>query len=410
MKPNPFFSGFVCGVALTLAAVIALTVYHKPGPVIAAVPLAAAAPPPPPILSSPERGSKQAPVTLFDYSDFHCPYCRKAMPVIEKIIQNYPGKVRVIFKHSPLAETPGKGSFLTHEASVCAQEQGKFWEFAEAVYALSEPPDEAGVHQVAGRIGLNPHAFEACLKSDRPQKAIRADLEEGRAHGIQGTPTFVINGKQLAGVYPYEKFEQMIEEVLSPGKKIEPPAPAAPPQKAEFTDLAGRPSLGPEKARVTLVEFSDFHCPFCLKLEPTLARILQDYPGKIRRVWRHFPLAMHAGSERTHQASECAHAQGKFWAYHDKLFENFSAIKGEAFLNSLAAQTGLNLKKFKACMQDPVSKNAVQKDIERGRASGVGGTPAVFVNGRLISGAQPYENFKSVVDEELQKAGRPSKK
>jgi protein-disulfide isomerase len=172
-----------------------------------------------------------------------------------------------------------------------------------------------------------------------------------------------------------------------------------------FKDLDGRPSFGPKNAKVTLVEFSDFHCPFCKRVNPTLEQLMKNYQGKIRRIWRQYPLPMHAGADRTAEASECANEQDKFWEYHDKLFEVQGASSfDEASLMSLAEQAGLNKKKFEKCLASGKHKDLIQKEIEAGNQAGVRGTPAVFVNGRLVSGAQPYENFDRIVQSELAKS------
>ncbi len=430
MKPNPFLSGFVCGTALTLATVVAFVTYHKtasaPVPAPTANPLIpatgtlqlAAQVKKPVQTPSPDRGPANAPVTIVDFSDFFCPYCKKAAPTLLQVFNNYPNQVHIIYKNLPLSETPGQGSYLVHQAGVCAHEQGKFWPFHDAVYARADRPDAAVIRQIAAQIGLNSAAFESCLASGRPKKAIDADLKEARDLQVDGTPTFFINGQKSSGALSYQAFVNKIEAILNPGKQppaaapsaAAPVAPPEPPKIVEFNDLAGRPSEGPEKAPVLLVEFSDFHCPFCQRLEPTIQQVMTQYQGKVRKVWRHFPLQMHAGSDRTHQASECANQQGKFWPYHQKLFQNLNVTKDDALLISLAEQTGLKMKDFKKCLDSQEPKDIVQKDIQKGIESGVTGTPAVFVNGRIMKGAQPFASFQRVIDEELQKTAQPAKK
>ncbi len=398
MKPSPWFSGFVGGAALALAAMTVLIQYGKP---LKDVPpqasgsanISGAS------LPAPSRGPEKAPVVIMDFSDFQCPFCKRVHPTVKKILEKYPDKVRFIFKHFPLSETPGQGSFLVHEASVCAHEQGKFWEFFDGAYDLPRKSDAASLKEFAVKTGLDPAAFSSCLESGRPAKVIQEDLAEGQAYGVQGTPTFLINGEELAGAYPYEKFEEMIEGALNPRARqaAAPPPPAAP---VVFSDLQGRPSQGPENAKVTLVEFSDFHCPFCSQLESTLNEVLKGYEGKVRRVWRHYPLAMHPGSERTHQASECAHEQGKFWEYHDRLFLSGGPRTDEGYI-SAAQQLGLDMPKFQACLNGSASLETVRRDVSRGKESGVRGTPAVFINGTLYPGSRPAQNYKQVIDQEL---------
>jgi protein-disulfide isomerase len=331
-------------------------------------------------------------------------------PTLGEIVKNYPGKVRWVFRHYPLSSTPGAGSFLTHEASVCAQEQGKFWEFHDAVFDLPAAPQPSDLDSIVKGIGLDETQYQECLKSGRHQGFLKEESSEGSQRGVQGTPTLFLNDKIIAGAYPYEHFVKVIEEILNPGRAPQaaptpasPPRPPAPKEPVRFDDLEKRPSLGPDNAPVTLVEFSDFHCPFCKKVGPTLERLMENYPKKIRRVWRHYPLALHTGAERTHQASECANEQEKFWEYHKKLFETQGGPRDDAALVKLAGEVKLDKKKFEKCLSSGKYKVLIQEEIAKGNEAGVRGTPAVFVNGRLVSGAQPYENFDQIVKQELAK-------
>ncbi len=172
------------------------------------------------------------------------------------------------------------------------------------------------------------------------------------------------------------------------------------PTNVQFTDLKGRPSVGPENAAITLVEFSDFMCPFCKRVEPTIDQIMKNYAGKVRKVWRHYPLPFHTGSDHISEASECAHEQGKFWEYHGKLFETLGAHDDAALLQ-IADQLKLDHSKFQQCLTSGKYKELVKQDTAKGSEVGVNGTPAIFVNGQLVSGAQPYESFDKIIKEKL---------
>jgi len=355
---------------------------------------------------SPSRGGEAAPVTMTEFADFHCGFCKKVSATLEAVLKSYPEKVRLVFRHHPLSNTPGQGSYLTHEASVCAHEQGKFWEYHDGIFSLSGFPQEADLYTLAGKLGLDEKKFEDCLKNGRGRPPIEKDLQEGVERKIQGTPMIYINQAEVAGAYPLEHFKEVIEGVLNPEQPPKPqpsPQPEAAEKKAPviFKDLKGRPTLGPRDAPVTLVEFSDFHCPFCQRVTPTLEQIMKNFPGKVKRVWRHYPLSFHAGADRTHEASECAHEQGKFWEYHDKLFLAPGQAGDDATRIRLAEEAGLDKKKFEKCLAGGKYKDLIQKEIKAGNEAGVRGTPAIFVNGSLVSGAQPYENFESAVRNEL---------
>ncbi len=159
---------------------------------------------------------------------------------------------------------------------------------------------------------------------------------------------------------------------------------------------------GDFNAPVTLVEFSDFQCPFCGRHEPTLNKILNDYPKQVRLVYKHFPLPFHQYGQKAAEASECADEQGKFWEYHDKLFENQSDFSIDNF-KKWAADLKLNTGQFNSCLDSGKYTNKVQADYQEGAQKGVNGTPATFINGQMISGALPYGSFQQVIDSILKK-------
>ncbi len=357
---------------------------------------------------APAKGSPSAPIKMVEFADFHCHFCRKVAATLEKVVQNYPDKVQLIFRHYPLSPSPGSESFLTHEASACANEQGKFWEFYDEIYKTESSPKPDDLEGLASNVGLDMGKYKECMQSHRYQSAIQNDIAAGKAKGVQGTPTIFVNEETVNGAYPYEYFVDLVNNILTPGKvkptqKPAQPSPAAEgPVQFNNDDLKGRPSIGPDNAPITIVEFSDFHCPFCKRVGPTLEQVMKNYKGKVRRVWRHYPLPMHAGADRTHQASECAHEQGKFWQYHDKIFET-QGPKHDQLLTEISKQVGLDQKKFEKCLSQGKYKNLIQQEIAEGSKVGVRGTPTLFVNGQRLPGAVPYESFDSIIKSELAK-------
>lgn len=163
---------------------------------------------------------------------------------------------------------------------------------------------------------------------------------------------------------------------------------------------ASGPARGPENAKVTIVEFSDFECPFCSRAHDTVEQVMQQYAGKVRLTFRHYPLPFHPNAQKAAEASLCAHDQGKFWEYHDVLFKNQKALE-PAKLKEHAKSVGLDETKFSDCLDKSKYADAVKKDMEAGSEVGVSGTPAFFINGIMISGAQPIEEFKRIIDQEL---------
>ncbi len=162
---------------------------------------------------------------------------------------------------------------------------------------------------------------------------------------------------------------------------------------------AGRPERGPKNASVTIIEFSDYQCPFCQKAEDVVDQVMKTYADKIRLVYRDYPLPFHPNARPASEAAACANAQGKFWEYHAKLFHG-DGLEPEK-LKTYADQVGLDRKKFDDCLEKKPFKAEIDKDVKDGEKAGVNGTPAFFINGRMLSGAQPFEKFKEVIDDEL---------
>jgi protein-disulfide isomerase len=175
----------------------------------------------------------------------------------------------------------------------------------------------------------------------------------------------------------------------------------APPVVRVAVSTEGAPIRGAAAAPVTVVEFSDFQCPFCNRAQATLKQVLERYPGKVKLVYRDFPLdRLHPQARQASEAARCANDQGKFWEYHDVLYAN-TPRAGADDLRRYAQQVGLDVAKFEQCVSSGVHKAAVQRDIDEGGRLGVTGTPAFFVNGRFLEGAQPLEAFVRLIEEEL---------
>lgn len=160
------------------------------------------------------------------------------------------------------------------------------------------------------------------------------------------------------------------------------------------------PSKGPQDAKVTIVEFSDFQCPFCSKARQTMEEVLKKYDGKVRLVFRDFPLDFHDKAQKAAEAGQCAHKQGKFWSMHDWMFDHQNALEVDS-LKQAAKELGLDKDKFAACLDARDTKDIVKKSLDMGQKFNVKGTPAFFVNGRFLSGAQPLSKFAEKIDQIL---------
>jgi protein-disulfide isomerase len=162
------------------------------------------------------------------------------------------------------------------------------------------------------------------------------------------------------------------------------------------------PSEGPASAKVTIVQFAEFQCPYCGKARESIQEVMKNYDGQVRFVFRDFPLSFHDRAIPAAVAANCAAKQEKYWPMHDKIMANQRALTDED-LTRVATEVGLDLNAWNECRKDPTMEAEIRKDMQDGSAAGVTGTPAFFINGVFLSGAQPYDKFKTIIDRELGK-------
>lgn len=162
------------------------------------------------------------------------------------------------------------------------------------------------------------------------------------------------------------------------------------------------PSKGPAGAQVTIVEFSDFQCPYCSRAAKTAEQVLTAFAGKVRLVFRDYPLPFHDKAKKAAEAGHCADEQGKFWEMHNWMFDHQDKLD-VAGLKDGAKSLGIDPTKFDPCLDSGKYAKAVDDSMNEGQKAGVSGTPAFFINGKLLSGAQPFEAFKASIEAELNK-------
>jgi protein-disulfide isomerase len=242
---------------------------------------------------------------------------------------------------------------------------------------------------------------EVMQKLPQPsEEEIRSIYDRAKASGQQLPPLDQVR-PDIARFINQQKSQGAMNdfyEGLKRDANVEMLLPAYVPPKVEVEAVG--PSKGPASAPVTIVEFSDYQCPFCARVEPTIDELMAAYPDKIRVVFRDFPLPNHAQAPKAAEAAHCAGDQGKYWEMHKKLFQNQQALAPDD-LKKHAREVGLDGTKFDQCLDSGAKSSLVQKNLEAGSEAGVSGTPAFFINGRLLSGAQPLSAFKQAVDAEL---------
>ncbi len=383
---------------------------------------------------APHIGVDEPKITLIEFSDFQCPYCSRAKGTVDELLKTYKDSLQVTFRHFPLPfhnnATPAA------IAAAAAAEQGKFWPMYDKLFANQQALGAADLEKYAQEIGLDMAKFKAAIDSPKTKAVVEADKKMGETFGVGGTPSFFINGHSFSGAYPLDSFKTAIDEEL---KKVDAKIAAGTPRAGVYAalvkdglekaaprkeeahpgepkpdevykaDVAGAPIKGAKDALVTIVQFSDFQCPFCSRVEPTVDQVMKEYAGKVRVAWRNLPLPFHNNAKPAAIAAMAANAQGKFWPMHDILFKNQQALSAADF-EKYAKEIGLNMDKFKTALEDKKLVERIEADAAMGGKIGARGTPAFFINGHFLSGAQPFERFKSVIDEELKKADELVKK
>ena len=176
------------------------------------------------------------------------------------------------------------------------------------------------------------------------------------------------------------------------------------PNRRYSVNTEGAPTRGLKSAKVSIVEFSDFQCPFCGRVTPTLQKIEKEYGDRVRIVFKHLPLSIHPKAPAAHAAAEAAHRQGKFWEMHDRIFANQRALEPDIF-EGYAEAIGLDMDRYRVDIASADVKKRIDADMSEARRLGVTGTPGFFLNGRFVSGAQPFERFQTLIDEELDDSG-----
>jgi protein-disulfide isomerase len=369
---------------------------------------------------APGKGApaNKAKVTIVEWSDFQCPFCGKVEPTVTKVLEEYKDSVRVVFKQLPLPFH--NNAHGAAEAALAAKAQGKFWEMHEKMFANQTALDRPNLDKYAQEIGLNVDKFKADMDSGKWKSKVDEEMSQGNKLGARGTPSFFVNGKPLVGAQPYDAFKAKIDaEIANADALIKKGTPvakvydtimkgaqaevgAAAEAKPIKVEAGNGPSVGPKNAPIQIVEFSDFQCPFCSKVVPTVKQIEEKYQGKVHLTFRNFPLPFHNNAGPAAEAAMAAHMQGKFWEMHDKLFGNQQSLDRASF-EKFAGEIGLNVDKFKSDLDSGKAKALVQADMDYAKTLGGMGTPTFFINGRKVEGAQPVDAFSQVIDDELKK-------
>lgn len=275
---------------------------------------------------------------------------------------------------------------------------------------LEEIINERLVAKKAKAENLTPDAYierELKARVKPPTDAeLRALYDQAKASG-QELPPFDVIRPEIVRYVADKKAQDALEEIhgkLREEAKIESLLPALELPRVAV-DSKG-PSFGAENAAVTIVAFSDYECPFCKQAEPAVKQIVEAYPGKVRVVYREFPLPNHRHAQKASEAALCAGDQGKYWQMNEKLFANQHALE-VAQLKEYARAVGLDQAAFDKCLDGSSKAAEIDASIKAGDEAGVSGTPSFFINGRPLSGAASFDRFKEIIDAELASGSKP---
>ncbi|MDH3884489.1 MAG: thioredoxin domain-containing protein, partial [Desulfobacterales bacterium] len=382
----------------------------------------------------PQRGPDDALVTIVELGDFECPFCARVAQTLEQIERRYGDDVRIVWMNLPLPFHKNAKPAATAALEAQAQKGDEgFWAIHDKIFANQSALTADNLEAMAEELGLDPNRLSTALAGDAYAETIARQQSLAEALGARGTPVFFINGRNLRGAQPLTRFTMLIDEELARARalvaqgtpkskvyettiahgitKVQAPAPtAAPaptPSKVYDIPLPKNPrSKGPANAKVVIQEFSDFQCPVCRRVLPTLDRVQKEYGKQVRIVYRDYPLDFHRDAHLAAQAAREVFAQKgnkAFWAYHDVLLANQRALS-RADLERYARQArGIDMKAFRAALDSGKHKAGVDADMRAIAQAGARiGTPAFFINGKLaIQGAYPFETFQAAIDAEL---------
>ncbi len=384
--------------------------------------------------SDPTWGSRTAPVTIVLFADFQCPFCTRLEHTLASIRSTYGPSIRIVWKNNPLPFHPNAKPAAEAAVGVAALGgSGAFWHFHDLAFENQQALSPQAYEQWALESGVDGGAFRAGMAAHTWADKVEWDMALALRLGLNGTPATFVNGILVSGAQPFEKFAPIIDSELTkasalvdsgtPRERVylalaavnfasRPPAPPPSEKKQDDTTtvykvpIGKAPARGKATALVTIIEFADYQCPFCKRVEPTLEQVRAEYGDKVRILWRDDPLPFHQRSEPAAELAREALKEGgnaAFWKAHDALFASQPKL-GDDDLVDVAQTLGLDLVKVHHAIEQHAYRAQIEADADVADDFQATGTPHFFINGRRLVGAQPLERFKSIIDEEIHRA------
>ncbi len=392
-----------------------------------------------PVGSSPSKGPENARVTIVEFADFQCGYCSRSVSVSKQVLNDFPGKVRWVFKNFPMPfhrRAPRAG-----QASIAADREGRFWEYHDMLFANRKKLSDVDLLTYARRTGLNIKKFKEAMDSRIHEKEINADLALGKKLEVRGTPTFYINGRKHVGSFNYRTLKRIVKQELAytqhlierdgtaledlydavtnkktKAKKDEAPAsdkaaqkPQAARQPAKEGTVyqirpGGSPAWGKATAASTVIMFGDYRCKHTARVYWDLKKLSELFSNeRLRVVYKQFPLRRHREVKVAARAALAAHDQGKFWPYHELLLRD-SADLSRRHLLQMARELKLDIDRFTSDLDSERFVARVEADRQLGIRFGTVGTPSLYINGRYVRSVGNREQLRDLITTELQRA------
>ena len=370
-------------------------------------------------VDNPVLGQEDAEVTMEVWCDFQGNYCEKLNEeVLSEIEQDYvdSGDVKIVWRDKPIEaihEWAKDGAI----AMECVYREGgneAFWKIVDRVYmnqdSLSKETVQNEIISYAEDYGIEENNMENCLSENSVSEEIESDLEIAKSHEIRGTPTVFINDQKIVGAQPLSNFTKKIETELNEDQ--EEPAENNNEEDSE-SDYESRsdPVLGQKESPVKITVYEDFQCPFCQQFEQeVMPKIKSNYvdAGQAKIVWKDLPLPQigHEWAEPAAATMECVYRQDNqaFWSVKERIYSNQDVISTDNVQSTIkdwASQEGVSSDTVQSCLENGNPMAEVNGDSQEAEEAGASGTPTIFINDEKIVGAQPYRQFESVIESEL---------
>ena len=388
----------------------------------------------PVLADDPVAGPADALLTIVFFADFECPYSSRAAAALAELRRELGKRVRVVFKHSPLASH--ENAALAAEAAVEARAQGRFWEMHDALFAGFRELDAEKIHEIGAGAGVDREKLAAALRNRSHAARVERDRELASSLGLHGAPHLFLNGRLVRGSRSLDQLLALASPLLDEAEGLQKKSARSPADAGTELPLYDRiiadgarapvylgpgasrtdpdvvsdgkhrvydivvpddaPFLGPRDAAVTVVEFGDYQCGWCRKAYPALQALRERFSGDVRVVFMHFPIAGHEHARQAAEAAVEANAQGKFWEFHEKLLKSQGALTTDDLVD-YADEVGLDADAMREAIESRAHRDRVRQDMRAARALGVAGTPAFFVNGRKGSATRFEKELSELV-------------